>query len=269
MMKGLKNKFVLVTGATTGIGNATAIRFAQEGCSVCINFRTNPEAAKTTLAAAQKASADNGHAGAKHITVYGDVSKEDDVKKMFADTLAAFGRLDVLINNAGWQKESPSDQLDMADYDGVMNTNIRGAFMCAREALKHFLARGGGGVILSNSSVHQIIPKPGFASYSLSKGAMGNMTRTLALEYANRGIRVNAVGPGAIITPINKAWKDDPKARAGVESHIPMGRSGESEEIASVFAFLASDEASYITGQTIYACGGLTLYPEFRINWSS
>jgi glucose 1-dehydrogenase len=269
MMRGLKNKFVLVTGATTGIGHATAVRFAEEGCSVSINYRTNPVAAKETLAAAQKISAANGHTDAKHITVYGDVSKEEDVAKMFAETLQAFGRLDVLINNAGWQKEAPSDQLDMKDYDGVLNTNIRGAFMCAREALKHFLARGGGGVILSNSSVHQIIPKPGFVSYSLSKGAMGNMTRTLALEYANRGIRVNAVGPGAIITPINKSWKDDPKARAGVESHIPMGRSGESEEIASVFAFLASDEASYITGQTIYACGGLTLFPEFRENWSS
>ena len=268
-MKGLTGKFVMVTGATTGIGNATAIRFAEEGCSVSINYRSNPDAARQTLADAQKASAANGHAHAKHMVVYGDVSKEEDVKKMFAETLAAFGRLDILVNNAGWQKESPSDQMEMADFDGVMNTNIRGAFMCSREALRHFLARGGGGVILSNSSVHQIIPKPGFASYSLSKGAMGNMTRTLALEYADRGIRVNAVGPGAIITPINKAWKDDPKARAGVESHIPMGRSGESEEIASVFAFLASDEASYITGQTIYACGGLTLYPEFRINWSS
>ncbi len=268
-MKGLKGKFVLVTGATTGIGNATAIRFAEEGCSVSINFRTNPDAAKQTLAAAQQASAANGHSEARHITVYGDVSQEEDVKKMFAETLAAFGRLDVLVNNAGWQKQAASDKVEMADYDGVMNTNIRGAFMCAREALRHFLARGGGGVILSNSSVHQIIPKPDFVAYSLSKGAMGNMTRTLALEYADRGIRVNAVGPGAIITPINKAWKDDPKARAGVEAHIPMGRSGESEEIASVFAFLASDEASYITGQTIYACGGLTLYPEFRINWSS
>jgi len=268
-MKGLTGKYVLVTGATTGIGHATAVRFAEEGCSVSINYRTNPDAAKQTLAVAQKASADQGFKDARHITVYGDVSKEDDVKKMFADTLTAFGRLDVLVNNAGWQKEAASDQIDMADYDGVMNTNIRGAFMCAKEALRHFLARGGGGVILSNSSVHQIIPKPGFVSYSLSKGAMGNMTRSLALEYADRGIRVNAVGPGAIITPINKSWKDDPKARAGVESHIPMGRSGESEEIASVFAFLASDEASYITGQTIYACGGLTLYPEFRINWSS
>lgn len=268
-MKGLKGKYVLVTGATTGIGNATTIRFAEEGCHVAINFRSNSEAAKETLADAQKAFSTNGHGNARHMTVYGDISKEDDVKKMFSETLAEFGRLDVLVNNAGLQKQAPSDQLEMADYDAVMNTNIRGALMCSREALRHFLARGGGGVILSNSSVHQIIPKPGFASYSLSKGAMGNMTQTLALEYADRGIRVNAVGPGAIITPINKSWKDDPKARASVERHIPMGRSGEPEEIASVFAFLASDEASYITGQTIYTCGGLTLFPEFRVNWSS
>jgi glucose 1-dehydrogenase len=268
-MKGLKGKFVLITGATTGIGSATALRFAEEGCSVAINYRSNPDAARAVLAEARKVSSARGFTGAKHMTVYADVSKEEDVKKMFAATLDAFGRLDVLINNAGWQKQSPSEQMEMADYDAVINTNLRGAFMCAREALKHFVARGGGGVILSNSSVHQIIPKPGFVSYTISKAGLRNMTSTLALEYAGRGIRINAVGPGAIITPINKSWKDDPEARAGVESHIPMGRSGEPEEIASVFAFLASDEASYITGQTIFACGGLSLYPEFRENWAS
>ena len=117
--------------------------------------------------------------------------------------------------------------------------------------------------------MHETIPKPKYVSYSISKGGMENMTRTLALEYAGRGIRVNAVGPGAVVTPINRAWIDNPKAKAEVESHIPMGRAASPEEIASVFAFLASDEASYITGQTIYACGGLTLYPEFRVAWAS
>jgi len=268
-MKGLKGKFVLVTGATTGIGAATAVRFAEEGCSVAINYRTNPDASREILANAQTASSEGGFSEARHITVYGDVSKEEGVKKMFAETLAAYGRLDVLVNNAGWQKECPSDKIEMADFDAVLNTNLRGAFMCSREAIRHFLTRHGGGVVLSNSSVHQDIPKPGFVSYTVSKGGMRNMTSTLALEYADRGIRVNAVGPGAIITPINKAWKDDPKRRAAVERHIPMGRSGEPEEIAAVFAFLASDDASYITGQTLFACGGLTLYPEFRENWSS
>jgi glucose 1-dehydrogenase len=141
--------------------------------------------------------------------------------------------------------------------------------LCAREALRHFLERGKGGVILNNSSVHEIIPKPKYLSYSISKGGMENLTKTLALEYADRGIRVNAVGPGAIVTPMNRAWIDDVKARGEVESHIPMGRAGESDEIAAVFAFLASDEASYITGQTLFACGGLTLYPEFRTSWAS
>jgi glucose 1-dehydrogenase len=117
--------------------------------------------------------------------------------------------------------------------------------------------------------VHQIIPKPGYLAYSISKGAMASLTRTLALEFAGRGIRVNAVGPGAIETPINAAWTGDQTKRAAVESHIPLGRVGTPEEIAAVFAFLASDEASYITGQTIYACGGLTLFGEFRDNWAS
>jgi glucose 1-dehydrogenase len=124
-------------------------------------------------------------------------------------------------------------------------------------------------VILNNSSVHEIIPKPKYLSYSISKGGMENLTKSLALEYAGQGIRVNAVGPGAVVTPINKAWIDNPKARGEVESHIPMGHAANSCEIAAVFAFLASDEASYVTGQTIFACGGLTLYPEFRVAWSS
>ena len=124
-------------------------------------------------------------------------------------------------------------------------------------------------MILNNSSVHEIIPKPKYLSYSISKGGMENLTKTLALEYAGQGIRVNAVGPGAVVTPINKAWIDDPKARGEVERHIPISRAAEASEIAAVFAFLASDEASYITGQTIFACGGLTLYPEFRVAWSS
>jgi glucose 1-dehydrogenase len=124
-------------------------------------------------------------------------------------------------------------------------------------------------VILNISSVHQEIPKPRFLGYSVSKGGMQNLTRTLALEYAGRGIRVNGIGPGATVTPINRAWIDDPEKRAMVESHIPMGRAGTSEEMAAVAAFLASDEAAYITGQTLFVDGGLTLYPDFRTAWSS
>ena len=188
---------------------------------------------------------------------------------MFQTTLAAFGCLDVLINNSGILWSSPSHELPSGDFDQIMSVNLRGAYLCCREAIAHFLSRKGGGVIVNNSSVHEIIPKPSYLSYSISKGGMENLTKSLALEYADRSIRVNSVGPGAIETPINAAWVDDPGRRAGVESHIPMGRVGLPEEIASVFAFLASDEASYITGQTIFACGGVTLYPEFKSDWST
>lgn len=263
-MPKLQGKNVLVTGASSGIGQAVAIRFAEEGANVAINYHSGAEGAEQTRAAAQKANP-----AGKYLTLQADVSKEDQVLAMFAKTVAAFSSLDVLINNSGIQKPCPSHELEAADFDRVIGVNLRGPFLCAREAIRHFLSRNAPGVILNNSSVHEIIPKPKYLSYSISKGGMENLTRTLALEYADRRIRVNAVGPGAIITPINNAWKDNPKARAEVESHIPMGRAGESAEIAAVFAFLASDEASYITGQTIFACGGLTLFPEFRVAWSS
>jgi glucose 1-dehydrogenase len=141
--------------------------------------------------------------------------------------------------------------------------------MCAREAIKHFLAADKPGVIINVSSVHQLIPKPRFVGYSMSKGGMQNMTRTLALEYAGRNIRVNAIGPGATITPINRAWVDDPAKAEQVLQHIPMGRAGEADEMGAVATFLASDDAAYITGQTLYVDGGLTLYPDFRTAWSS
>jgi glucose 1-dehydrogenase len=205
----------------------------------------------------------------KVIAVKGDVSSEADVTRMFAETISAFGRLDVLVNNAGIQNEGKSDQVSVADFEKILNVNLKGVFLCSREALRHFLSRPGGGVILNNTSVHEHIPKPEYLSYAVSKWGVAGLTRTLALEYAGRGIRVNSVGPGAILTPINDSWAHDPAEKANVESHIPMGRAGLPEEIASVFAFLASEDASYITGQTIFACGGLTLYPEFRDTWAS
>ncbi|MCI0365201.1 MAG: glucose 1-dehydrogenase, partial [Phycisphaerales bacterium] len=258
-------KNVLVTGASSGIGQAIAVRFAREGANVAINYRSGAEQAEVTRAQAKQARS-NG--GGKEITIQADVSQEDQVKSMFAKVLDAFGSLDVLVNNAGIQKPCPSHDIEAADFDRIISVNLRGPFLCAREAIRHFLSRGGG-VILNNSSVHEIIPKPKYLSYSISKGGMENLTKSLALEYAGQGIRVNAVGPGAVVTPINRAWIDNPKARGEVESHIPMTRAATADEIATVFAFLASDEASYITGQTIFACGGLTLYPEFRVAWSS
>lgn len=266
-MKRLEGKNVLVTGASSGIGQAIAVRFAKDGANVAINYRSGAEQAEATraLIRAQR----NGEEHGRDMIVQADVSNEQQVKEMFEKVTAEFGRLDVLVNNAGIQKPSPSHEVEMADFDRVIAVNLRGPFLCAREAIRHFLSRPGGGVILNNSSVHEIIPKPKYLPYSISKGGLENLTKSLALEYADRGIRVNAVGPGAVVTPINKAWTDNPQARHDVESHIPAGRAASPEEIASVFSFLASGEASYITGQTVFACGGLTLYPEFRVAWSS
>jgi glucose 1-dehydrogenase len=260
-MRGLSGKKALITGASSGIGAAVAARLALESVKVAINYRGPAE-----KDAAQNALAE---AGGNGITVQADVSDEHEVQAMFAAAVPQLGGLDILINNAGIQIETPSHLIDMADFDRVLGVNLRGTFLCSREAIRHFLSRPGGGAIVNNTSVHQIIPKPGFLPYSASKSGIDGLTRTLALEYADRGIRVNSVGPGATITPINRVWINDEKASAAVLSHIPMGRAASSEEMAGVIAFLASDEASYITGQTIFACGGLSLFAEFRTNWSS
>ncbi len=264
MTKRLEGKTALITGASSGIGKAVAVRFAQEGASVAINYRSGQAGAEATAADCRAVADDSS----VFTTVYADVAKEADVEAMFEHVDREHAPLDILVNNAGIQMESPSDQLEAAAFDRVLGVNLRGAFLCARGAIQRFL-KSGTGVVINDSSVHEIIPKPGYLAYSVSKGGMQNLTRTLALEYAARNIRVNAVAPGAIETPINDAWLNDVQARASVESHIPMGRPGTPEEMGAVFAFLASDDASYITGQTLFACGGLTIYPEYRENWAS
>jgi glucose 1-dehydrogenase len=271
--KGLEGKNILVTGASSGIGQAIAVRFGQEGAQVAIDYRADKS--YTDAQATEKMMLDAMHVVGRDVgnnadvLVKADVASEEDILHMFEQAISKMDGLDILINNAGIQAPCPSHELKTEDYERIMNVNLRGSFICAREAIKHFLDTGKPGIIINISSVHQIIPKPKYLSYSISKGGMGNMTRTLALEYAGNGIRVNGVAPGATITPINKAWIHDPKAEAAVNSHIPLGRSGTAEEMAAVVAFLCSDEASYITGQTIYVDGGLTLYPEFRVAWSS
>lgn len=268
-LRGLKGKNVLVTGGTSGIGQAIAVRFAAFGANVAINYLSRPEDAADTEEQVQTCVNKVQQMGVKDVLVQGDVSKEDDVVRMVEQTIDKLGGIDVLVNNAGIQISRPSHELSAADFDKVLAINLRGAFLCAREAIRHFLAEEKPGAIVNVSSVHQRIPKPNYLGYSVSKGGMQNMTTTLALEYAPNGIRVNAIGPGATITPINRAWIDDPVKKEMVESHIPMVRAGTADEMAGVTCFLASDDAAYITGQTIFVDGGLTLYPSFREPWSS
>ena len=268
-MPGIAGKNVLVTGGTSGIGQAMAVRFAEHGANVAINYLTQPEEAHDTEEQVHACIRRVRQEGVRDVLVQGDVSNEDDVVRMVGDAIDGLGGIDVLINNAGIQISRPSEELSSRDFDRVLAVNLRGSFMCAREALRHFIEHDKPGSIVNVSSVHQLIPKPGYLGYSTSKGGMQNLTRTLALEYAGRGIRVNGVGPGATITPINRAWIEDPKKKAQVEEHIPMRRAGTADEMAGVTAFLASDDAAYITGQTLFVDGGLTLFPSFLTPWSS
>jgi glucose 1-dehydrogenase len=268
-LRGIEGKNVLVTGGSSGIGQAIAVRFAEYGANVAINYLRQPEEAAETEEQVQACVGTVQRHGVKDVLVRGDVSSEDDVVRMVAEAVEGLGGIDILVNNAGIQISRPTEELSSADFDRVLAVNLRGSFMCAREAIRHFLAEDKPGSIVNISSVHQLIPKPGYLGYSASKGGMQNLTRTLALEYAGRGIRVNGVGPGATVTPINRAWIDDPEKRRQVEEHIPMQRAGDADEMAGVTAFLASDDAAYITGQTIFVDGGLTLYPSFLTPWSS
>jgi glucose 1-dehydrogenase len=272
-MKGLTGKVAVVTGGSSGIGQAIAIRLGQEGVDVAINYVGRPEGAEATKESIQQGVDVCMHqmaaGGTRPILVRADVSDESEVEAMFAEVIENYGRLDFLINNAGIQIAADSDQLSSADFDKVLGVNLRGSFLCAQQAIRYWLKAGTTGAIVNVSSVHQLIPKPRFLSYSVSKGGMQNLTHTLALEYAARGIRVNSIGPGATVTPINRSWIDDPVKRAMVESHIPMRRAGDAEEMAAAAAFLCSDESSYITGQTLFVDGGLTLYPSFESTWSS
>jgi glucose 1-dehydrogenase len=212
---GLANKRVLVTGATQGIGLATARRFASEGVNVLI---TGLVANETLLRVRQEFQREYpGRVFVEHL----DVTNESEVDSVFGKTEDLIGGLDVLINNAGINRQSSTHEFTLNDFEDVIDVNLRGAFICSRAGLNIFL-RQGSGLILKNSSNHEIVPKPSFVAYAVSKGGLGNLMRTIALEYADRGIRANSVAPGATITPTNSAWKDDATKRSMVEKHIPM-----------------------------------------------
>jgi glucose 1-dehydrogenase len=274
-MEGLQGRTAIVTGGSSGIGQAIAIRLGHEGVNVAVNYVGPMEGAVATRDVIDSGvnacldEIDACPAPSRALLVEADVADEDAVGRMFKEVRAEFGGVDFLINNAGIQIAQDSDLLDATAFDRVLAVNLRGAFLCAREQVRQLLADDRPGAIVNVSSVHQLIPKPKFLGYSVSKGGMQNLTRTLALEYAGRGIRVNGIGPGATVTPINRAWIDDPVKRDMVTAHIPMGRAGGAEEMAAAAAFLLSDEAAYITGQTIFVDGGLTLFADFRGTWSS
>lgn len=272
-MRGLQGKTAIVTGGSSGIGQAIAVYLGRQGVDVAVNYVGRPEGAEATKeaieAGVERCMRQMAECGARARLIEADVSSEHEVERMFKEVVEEFGGVDFLVNNAGIQISQPSDMLDASAFDRVLAVNLRGSFLCAQQAIRHLLDTDRPGAIVNISSVHQVIPKPGFLGYSVSKGGVQNLTRTLALEYAGRGIRVNAIGPGATVTPINRAWIDDPERRDLVLSHIPMGRAGDADEMASATAFLLSDEAAYITGQTLFVDGGLTLYADFRGTWSS
>jgi glucose 1-dehydrogenase len=266
MLKGIESKNVLVTGAAQGIGLAVAKRFAEEGASVFIIDQVETAQMAAALEKIRSVATSRKALIAGH---QADISNEVAVNEAFAAAVAALGQIDILVNNAGINRGYPSEQFPVEEFDQVLDVNLRAVFIFSQLAICHFLERKVPGVIVNNSSNHESQPKPGFIAYSVSKGGLGNLTKTLALEFSDRRIRINSVAPGAVITPLNKSWTDDPQKRANVESHIPVGRAAAAEEIAGVFAFLASEDAAYITGQTIYADGGLTLSADYRKNWAS
>jgi glucose 1-dehydrogenase len=252
----LEGRHAIVTGSSSGIGKACAIRFAQEGANVCVNYYSDREVDQAGEVVSQIEAA-----GAKGIAVQADVGSEADVQRMVAKTKESFGAVDLLVNNAGIENQVPTMEMPLADWERVIRTNLTGVFLCMRECGK--LMRDKGGVVINMSSVHQFIPWPGFAHYCASKGGMKLLTETAAREWAPHKIRVLNIAPGAIATPINNFVLDDPEAKHAIEEEIPLGRFGQPEEIAAAAAWAASDQASYVTGTTLVVDGGMSLYPKF------
>lgn len=254
-MKGLDGKRVLITGAATGIGRATAIRFAEEGASVAVNFVGDPEPAEAFLDELAGIGPGGGH-----VLAPADVSDEDAVDSLFAGVVQAFDGLDILVNNAAVKITHEPHEVPIGEFDAVLAVNLRGAFLCAQAAIQHFLDTGRRGVIVTVSSVQAEFPVGDDAvAYVISKSGLSGMTRALALRYGREGIRVNAVGPGAVMTPMNAVFETDPAELRRMERAVPLGRVAKPAEIAGAIAFLASDDASYITGQTLFVDGGLMI----------
>ena len=256
-LRGLEGKNVLVTGGSSGIGQAIAVRFAEYGTNVAINYLTTAEEGEETEEQVQGLRRQGPAGGGPRRARPGrrGVSAMTTSRRWSATRSSSSAASTCSSTMPGSRSPARRRSCPAMILDKVLAVNLRGSFLCAREAIRHFLGDDKPGVIINVSSVHQLIPKPNYLGYSTSKGA--ELTCTLALEYADRSIRVNGVGPAATVTPINRAWIDDLEKRQAVEEHILMKRAGDADEMAGVTAFLASDDAAYITGQTVFVDGGL------------
>lgn len=259
----LKNQAALVTGANSGIGEAIAIGLGKAGADVVVNYVVDPASAEKVV---EKIKA----FGSRAITLKADVSNEQEVKEMFKAMFKEFGTIDILVNNAGLQRDAAFHEMTLDQWNKVINVNLTGQFLCAREAIIEMLRRGPApersvatGKIICMSSVHELIPWAGHVNYASSKGAIKMFMQSLAQEYGERKIRVNSICPGAIQTPINTGAWSTPQALASLMTLIPYNRIGQPEDIANLAVFLSSDASDYITGASIFIDGGMTVFEGF------
>jgi glucose 1-dehydrogenase len=247
----LLGKNALVTGSSQGIGQAIVLKFAEEGANVIVDYVTHPDTAQETVQLAQKF-------GRRAVAIQGNVSKVADAKRVVQESIEALGGLDILVNNAGVERRAPFWEVTEADYDLVLDVNLKGAFFTTQAFVQHRLAVKQPGKVINVSSVHEELPFPHFTSYCASKGGMKMVTRNLSIELAPFGITINNIAPGAIETPINKALLNDPAELKALLENIPLARLGKTSDVAGVAVFLASSDSDYITGTTIVVDGGLT-----------